>query len=43
MPRSDSGKADPEHRRVLPEGEGVWSMHRLLCAALWSQAAFKSH
>lgn len=43
MPRSDSGKADPARRQVLPRGEGVRSMHRLLCAALWGQAAFKSH
>lgn len=34
MSRSDSGKADPARRWVLPGGEGVRSMHRLLCAAL---------
>lgn len=43
MSHSDSSKADPACRRVLPGGQGVRSMHRLLCAALWSQAAFKSH
>jgi len=43
MSRTDSGKADPACRRVLPGGKGVCLMHRLLCAALWSQAAFKSH